>query len=178
MRPRTFFLSLWRAAASFDRAKGPEGAFIAMITRRRLIDRMRQWKSELEIDYSVDVTEAVNGSEPGTSPEVSLEAETAMKFLQLLGPQQRRTLELGFVHGLSQAEISAQLQIPLGTVKSHMRRGLIRMRECLQFEAQAESSKHRARPPSIAKQLPSMRVGGRPIAQRRQRFAPGTPSYI
>ncbi len=123
------FLNIWSSATVYDAAKGSESVFVAMIARRRLIDRRRKSKVELLVDSSVDIEEAEDWTDPGTSPQIHVEAEAAMRALQQLRPEQRRMLELGLVYGFSQSAISAQLGIPLGTVKSHMRRGLIQVRE-------------------------------------------------
>ena len=113
-----------------------------MIARRRLIDRRRKWKCEVSIDSSVDVADAVGWVDPGVLPQVSHEAEAAMRALQHLGPERRQMLELGLMQGLSQSEIAAQLNIPLGTVKSHMRRGLTQVREFLHIGTEGSSSKN------------------------------------
>jgi RNA polymerase sigma-70 factor (ECF subfamily) len=84
---------------------------------------------------STDVLESVAWSDPGTSSEISLEAEQAARALAELRPEHRQVLELGLLHGLSQSEIAARLGLPLGTVKSFMRRGLIRVREYMNLDS-------------------------------------------
>jgi RNA polymerase sigma factor (sigma-70 family) len=125
------FLHIWQNAARFDDTKGSESLFIAMLARRRLIDRLRKSSTEPPMDSSVDVTESVAWSDPGTSPETSIEAEQARRALLKLRPEQRQVIELGIMHGLSHAQIAARLNMPLGTVKSCMRRGLLRVRETM-----------------------------------------------
>ena len=122
------FLDIWRSAGRFDASQGSDKVFIAMIARRRLIDRLRKKSAEPPME-STDVLESVAWSDPGTSSEISLEAEQAARALAELRPEHRQVLELGLLHGLSQSEIAARLGLPLGTVKSFMRRGLIRVRE-------------------------------------------------
>ena len=128
------FLDIWRSAGRFDATMGSDKVFIAMIARRRLIDRLRKTSSEPPMD-SVEVLEAVAWSDPGTASETSLEAEQAARALQALRPEHRQVLELGLLHGLSQSEIAARLEMPLGTVKSFMRRGLMKVREYLNVDA-------------------------------------------
>ena len=128
------FLDIWRSAARFDATQGSDKVFIAMIARRRLIDRLRKTSSEPAMD-AVDVLETVAWSDPGTASETSVEAEQAARALHELRPDQRQVLELGLLHGLTQTEIAARLDMPLGTVKSFMRRGLIRVREYLNIDA-------------------------------------------
>jgi len=133
------FLDIWRSAARFDAAQGSVKVFIAMIARRRLIDRLRRSTNEPPMD-PVDVLDTVAWSDPGTASEVSVEAEQASRALQHLRPEQRQVLELGLLHGLSQSEIAARLGLPLGTVKSFMRRGLIAVREYMNIDASGVSA--------------------------------------
>ena len=134
------FLDIWRSAARFDASQGSEKVFIAMIARRRLIDRLRKTTAEPPMD-SVDDLESVTWCDPGTASEVSLEAEQAVRALAELRPEQRQVLELGLLHGLSQSEIAARLSMPLGTVKSFMRRGLIKVREFMNIEGERVSAR-------------------------------------
>ncbi|HEX3847553.1 MAG TPA: sigma-70 family RNA polymerase sigma factor [Steroidobacteraceae bacterium] len=128
------FLDIWRSAARYDASQGSDKVFIAMIARRRLIDRLRKTTAEPPMDR-VEVLEQVTWSDPGTASETSTDAERAARALQALRPDQRQVLELGLLHGLSQSEIAARLQMPLGTVKSFMRRGLIKVRENMNLDA-------------------------------------------
>ncbi len=127
------FLDIWRSASRFDPAQGSDKVFIAMIARRRLIDRLRKHASEPPMEPE-EVLESVASPEAESAAHVSLEAEQAARALAELRPEQRRVLELGLLHGLSQSEISARLGMPLGTVKSFMRRGLIKVREFMKVE--------------------------------------------
>jgi RNA polymerase sigma-70 factor (ECF subfamily) len=134
------FLDIWRSAARFDASQGSDKVFIAMIARRRLIDRLRKKSAEPPME-STDVLESVAWSDPGTSSEISLEAEQATRALAELRPEHRQVLELGLLHGLSQSEIAARLGLPLGTVKSFMRRGLIRVREYMNLNSESVSAR-------------------------------------
>lgn len=122
------FLDIWRSAARFDASQGSEKVFIAMIARRRLIDRLRKTAAEPPME-PLEALEFVKWSVPDHASEISLEAEQAMRALAELRPEQRQVLELGLLQGFSQSEIAARLGMPLGTVKSFMRRGLIKVRE-------------------------------------------------
>jgi RNA polymerase sigma-70 factor (ECF subfamily) len=123
------FLHIWRSAGLFDESKGSEQVFIAVIARRRLIDRLRKLSAEPPVDFCSDTLETLAWSDPGASSEDCLEAEQAKLALAELRPEQRQVLELGLLHGLTQSEIATRLSMPLGTVKSSMRRGLTRVRE-------------------------------------------------
>jgi RNA polymerase sigma-70 factor, ECF subfamily len=133
------FLSIWRSAGRFDESKSSEKLFVAMIARRRLIDRLRKASAEPPMESSTEMLESVAWTDPGTSSETSLEAEQARRALQELRPEHRQVLELGLLHGLTQAEIATRLHMPLGTVKSFMRRGIMRVRENMNIEANAVS---------------------------------------
>jgi len=136
------FLDIWRSAARFDPAQGSDKVFIAMIARRRLIDRLRKSSAEPPMD-PVEILDTVAWTDASTSSssETSMEAEQATRALAELRPEQRQVLELGLLHGLSQSEIAARLQMPLGTVKSFMRRGLIKVREQMNIEAEGASTR-------------------------------------
>ena len=152
------FLSLWTHAKAFDRTKGSEAGFVATIARRRLIDRRRKLNVELDIDPSVDVSDAPDGVDAGTAWQVLIDAEAATALLRQLRAEWRRVLELSVLDGLTQAEISAQLNMPLGTVKCYMRRGLLQMRDMLTMAADglaAVSLGREAAPPSSARRRQS-----------------------
>jgi RNA polymerase sigma-70 factor (ECF subfamily) len=133
------FLDIWRSAARFDASQGSDKVFIAMIARRRLIDRLRKTSAEPPMD-PVEALDAVAWADPGTASETSIEAEHAARALAELRPEQRQVLELGLLHGLSQSEIATRLSMPLGTVKSFMRRGLIKVRELMNIDAEGVSA--------------------------------------
>jgi RNA polymerase sigma-70 factor (ECF subfamily) len=128
------FLDIWRSAGRYDASIGPDRVFIAMIARRRLIDRLRKKSAEPPMDPP-EVLESVAWADPGALPETSAAAEQAARALAELRPEQRQVLELGLMHGFSQSEISSRLGMPLGTVKSLMRRGLLRVREHMNIDA-------------------------------------------
>jgi RNA polymerase sigma-70 factor, ECF subfamily len=134
------FLDIWRSAARFDASQGSDKVFIAMIARRRLIDRLRKTSAEPPMD-PIEVLDNLPSSETSTSSEASMEAEQATRALAALRPEQRQVLELGLLQGLSQSEIAERLKMPLGTVKSFMRRGLIKVREFMNIEAEGVSTR-------------------------------------
>lgn len=101
-----------------------------MIARRRLIDRLRHSNRRLSPDSLEDLTvEPVNNLDG--SLQMSVEAKEAAKALEVLRPEQRQVLQLSIIQGLSHQEISDATGIPLGTVKTHARRGLLQVREFL-----------------------------------------------
>lgn len=132
------FLDLWKSAARFDPAKASESTFVAMVARRRLIDLLRRTKSRPELvtmpedfDSSSDHHEVM---------ETQAEAQSAAKALELLKPEQRRVLILSIYHGMSHGEIVEATGMPLGTVKSHIRRGLTEVRNRLREDVSGEGT--------------------------------------
>jgi RNA polymerase sigma-70 factor (ECF subfamily) len=124
------FLALWKGAAQFDPEKGDESTFVAVVARRRLIDMRRRLARHAEPGELPESVEA-----PGEShverAEVVDDADRARRALAELRPEQQRVLSLSVYDGLSHQEISERTGLPLGTVKTHARRGLIRLRELL-----------------------------------------------
>ena len=124
------FLDVWKNAARFDPAQSSETTFIAMIARRRLIDRIRFSQRRITTDSLEDVmAEPVDRSDKAM--QISLEAGEAAKALESLRPEQRQVLNLSIVQGMSHQEISDATGMPLGTVKTHARRGILQAREFL-----------------------------------------------
>jgi RNA polymerase sigma-70 factor (ECF subfamily) len=124
------FVDLWKSAARFDPAVASEAAFIAMISRRRLIDRLRSAKRRPIVDGS-ESGAMPEHIDPGASPERCAEAAQAVRALDSLRPEQREVLLLSACQGLSHDEIAEKVGMPLGTVKAHVRRGLLRVRAVL-----------------------------------------------
>ncbi|MEM7262133.1 MAG: sigma-70 family RNA polymerase sigma factor [Planctomycetota bacterium] len=123
------FLDVWKNADRFDARQGSETTFIVMIGRRRCIDRMRKRGRQintapLETGFEVAETEDLGFDEVIRNDEV----EHVSQFLTSLKPEQQRILELSVYEGMSHSEISEELGLPLGTVKTHLRRGLIEVR--------------------------------------------------
>ena len=124
------FVDIWRNAERFDPEIASEATYITMIARRRLIDRYR--RSGRSPDTTVlDEENVTAGSDHEKGVEVSEEAAHARELMQQLRPKEREVLELSVSQGMSQSQIAETIDMPLGTVKTHARRGLIRLRELL-----------------------------------------------
>jgi RNA polymerase sigma factor (sigma-70 family) len=124
------FVDIWKTAAKFDPIQASETTFVAMIARRRLIDRLRHASRRISADSIDDLlAEPSDGSEGKV--QMSLEAAQAAKALDALRPEQRQVLQLSIIQGLSHQEISDATGMPLGTVKTHARRGILQAREIL-----------------------------------------------
>jgi RNA polymerase sigma-70 factor (ECF subfamily) len=126
------FLDIWKSSGRFDPSVASEATFIATIARRRLIDRRRKVgrapKREGMVEETVDDPQM---AEPGTGSATSEEAQSVQHAMGELSEEQRRVLRLSVVHGLSHQSIAEATGLPLGTVKTHARRGLIRIRKVL-----------------------------------------------
>ncbi len=123
------FVELWRSAGRFDPAAGTELTFVLTIAKRRLIDRTRR----LRRTPLPDGDALVDNVTARTDDDVDVRDELAglSKALDLLRPEQRTVIELAYLDGQTHQEIARDTGMPLGTVKSHARRGLSRVREIL-----------------------------------------------
>ncbi len=124
------FLEVWKNSGKYDEGISSEATFITMIARRRLIDRHRKQTRTLETVAMDPDFNSPSESEPDRV-ELAEEATLARECLNQLRPDERQVLELSIFHHLPQVKIAEKLEIPLGTVKTHARRGLMRMRELL-----------------------------------------------
>ena len=124
------FVDIWKNSGRFDESRSSETTFIAMIARRRLIDRIRFSSRRISADSLDDVL-----LEPFTradqAMQISIEAGQAAEAMRTLRPEQQQVLRLSIIQGMSHQEISDATGMPLGTVKTHARRGLLHVRENL-----------------------------------------------
>jgi RNA polymerase sigma-70 factor, ECF subfamily len=125
------FLQTWRQAGEFDPTRGRAIAWLATLARSRALDRRRALASR-----SRTAAEAANEGEDSSSDSVlqAMVAEDARRVrraLESIPEAQREVLRLAYFEGLSQSEIAARLVRPLGTVKTHTRLGLLKLRELL-----------------------------------------------
>lgn len=132
------FIDVWKNAAKFDEKLSSETTFIAMIARRRIIDRIRFAGRRISAESLEDIV-----AEPATrsdeTMQIGVEARQAAQAMNALKPEQRQVLQLSIVHGLSHQEIANATGMPLGTVKTHARRGILQTRELLGLGKTGES---------------------------------------
>jgi RNA polymerase sigma-70 factor (ECF subfamily) len=129
------FVDLWRSAARFDPAVASEATFVTMIARRRLIDRRRK-RSRAGAPDSLTEDPAGPVLSERHSVDVAEEARQAREAMQALRPEERLVLELALLEGRTHREIAEAANMPLGTVKTHARRGLLRLRALLGVEGE------------------------------------------
>jgi RNA polymerase sigma-70 factor (ECF subfamily) len=122
------FVEIWRQAARFDPSRGSVRTWAVTIAHRRAVDRVRSEQSHRDRQVSV----AAGAADAPASPEEgALEADErrrARAAMATLPPQQREALELAFYDGLTHVQIAERLDVALGTVKTRIRDGLIRLR--------------------------------------------------
>ena len=119
------FVELWRKATHFDPERGSEASFVATLTRRRLIDSGRRMSRRPELAMLEEEAESVAASDEGLrNVDLCDEAAHAARALEELRPEERQVVLLSVRDGLSHSEIAETTGLPLGTVKSHIRRGL------------------------------------------------------
>jgi RNA polymerase sigma-70 factor, ECF subfamily len=127
------FLHVWKAAATFDASRGPVLAWLLVATRSRSIDRLRSRRPA----RSAGVRSLEEASEMASRED--LEADAAGREWEArcraaigqLPEEQRHALELAYFEGLTHQEIAQRTATPLGTVKTRVRLGLMKLRECI-----------------------------------------------
>jgi len=139
------FLDLWRHAGRFDPSVAAEKTFVLTIARRRLIDRRRRLSARPE---ALGEPPEQPADQPAAVETLAIEDESARVRAELaqLPDGQREVIEMAVDRGMSQTEIAAKTGLPLGTVKSHARRGMRTLRDRLR--SPTPSSAHSAAPAS------------------------------
>ena len=127
------FVQVWKTAGSFDEGRGKPIGWLIMLTRSRAIDRLRSRKTRTRVTESMakdasQVGEARTPADEALATEAQRTVRTALKSLP---SEQRVAIELAYFGGLTQFEIAQQLSQPLGTVKTRIRNGMMRLREQL-----------------------------------------------
>ncbi|HUL16799.1 MAG TPA: sigma-70 family RNA polymerase sigma factor [Terriglobales bacterium] len=128
------FLQLWRNASRYDASRGPFLPWLLTLARNRALDQLRL-KSERQRrreDQAEEPPAVFSAPDYESALDEKRQAERVRSLMNLLNPRQRRAIELAYFEGLSHSEIAESLQEPLGTVKSWIRNGLMRLKEGLQ----------------------------------------------
>jgi RNA polymerase sigma-70 factor, ECF subfamily len=129
------FIQVWNKAADFDEARGRPFTWLVTLARSRAIDRLRQLGSRerTAVEAGRDASDVLVDAEDDAIK--SEQGAAVRKALAELPEEQRRTLLLAYFEGLTQTEIAAKLNTPLGTVKTRMRSGMMKLRELLGAQA-------------------------------------------
>ena len=124
------FLRVQGRAGQFDPSRGAADAWLSAVVRHAALDIARaRGREQLTDDPALG--DAAVEADALERVAADTEARRLKDCLSELDEKHRRGIVLAFVHGLSHAQVAAQLDLPLGTVKSWIRRGLLRLRECL-----------------------------------------------
>jgi len=137
------FMQLWKSAATFDANRCSERGFVALIARRRLIDRLRSLRTRRGREVALDPVELDEHAAAGVHSEP--DAHKAAQLIAALPEERRTVLMLFLADGCSHSEISERTGMPLGTVKSVVRRSLLLIREQLGLRVDGGLRKEGAR---------------------------------
>lgn len=133
------YVHVWQQAAAFDSARGNVRAWLIIMAKNRSIDRLRKRRSTVSLDDEREqgLVATLAGDEDGPDQVLSrFQSGSAVhRALAALTPLRRRLLGLAFFRGMSHQEIADTVKLPLGTVKSHVRRALASMQSALAAEA-------------------------------------------
>lgn len=127
------YTQVWRQAHTYDGSRGTPGGWLMTLARTRAIDRFRAGASERGKLESLDAVEFFVSDD--RTPEQNVESEQRRRLVQdaleVLTPDQREAIALAYFYGFSQSEIAEKLNLPLGTVKTRMRLGMMKLRDAL-----------------------------------------------
>jgi RNA polymerase sigma-70 factor, ECF subfamily len=126
------FSQVWRQSARFDVTRGNVAAWLVTLTRTRAIDLLRRRRVRADVSVPANPGDRADQA-PGQDVQVEWQSRAGQvkRALDALPPLQRMAVELAFYDGLTHAEIAEQLEVPLGTVKTRVRQGLLKLRESL-----------------------------------------------
>lgn len=127
------FVQAWRRSSSFDPARGALGSWLAGIARNRVMDLLRARQRQHALADKVAGETRPDGP-AGADPEQVVDAMLVADALADLGEPQEAIMRLAFYDGFTHEQIAGRLNMPLGTVKSHIRRSLQRLRRRLEVD--------------------------------------------
>jgi RNA polymerase sigma-70 factor (ECF subfamily) len=125
------FLQVWRRAADFDENRGRPFTWLVTLTRSRGIDRLRTLAARERVAAAGAKEVSEEFSDAASDAFRSEQRGLVNKALAQLPDEQKRPLMLAYFDGLTQSEIATRLDTPLGTVKTRMRSGMMKLRELL-----------------------------------------------
>lgn len=128
-------IEVWRTSTRFDRTRGSASSWILTMAHRRAVDRVRSAQAAHDRDQRSAQREHVAGYDVvAEQVEVRLEQEQVRRCLSALTDLQRESVRLAYYGGYTYREVAELLGTPLGTIKTRLRDGLIRLRDCLGVE--------------------------------------------
>jgi RNA polymerase sigma-70 factor, ECF subfamily len=125
-------LEVWRTAPRFDAAKGGAMSWVMTIAHRRAVDRVRSETSATQREQKVAPDPVSGPDDVADAVEASLEGQRVRRCLEGLTEVQRESVRLAYYGGYPYPQVAKLLGVALGTVKTRIRDGLIRMRDCME----------------------------------------------
>ena len=130
------FINIWKIAGDYKSTLSPPMAWMALVVRSRGLDFLRRRASERadrmqELDDVISDTVAGDSPNPMDVAQASEQAKALHNCLSLLDNKQREVVSLAYMRDMSHGELAEQLKLPLGTVKTWIRRGLEQLRGCM-----------------------------------------------
>jgi RNA polymerase sigma factor (sigma-70 family) len=130
------FINIWNHAASYQPGLAAPMTWMTAIVRNKAFDLLRRTDNAVEIDadaFDRDITEALESADPTPieALQLSQDAKALARCLARLEALHRQAIALAFFHDLSHSEVAERMKLPIGTVKTWVRRGLDRLRSCL-----------------------------------------------
>ncbi|HSW17566.1 MAG TPA: sigma-70 family RNA polymerase sigma factor [Ramlibacter sp.] len=130
------YLNIWRIADAYSASLSPPMAWMGVVVRSRGLDFLRRRASQgvdrsVELDDAIQETLSCDSASPLDLTQASEQAWALHECLRKLEARQREVLSLAYLRDLSHSELAAQLRLPIGTVKTWIRRGIDQLRGCM-----------------------------------------------
>lgn len=136
------FINVWQQAGSYAASLSTPMTWLISVVRNKCLDHLRKYKPQLDYtdsldDRASDLTheEAAENIGPHELFDFTMRKAELHRCMALLDPPQRQSIALAYYVGLSHSELADHLQVPLGTAKAWVRRGLCRLRNCFESPA-------------------------------------------
>jgi RNA polymerase sigma-70 factor, ECF subfamily len=124
-------VDVWRTASRYEPGRGSAMSWVMMLAHRRAVDRVRSAQASAEREQRAGREAGPAYDEVAENVQVNLEREQVRRCLSTLTETQRESITLAYYAGYTYREVGELLKVPLGTIKTRMRDGLIRLRDCL-----------------------------------------------
>ncbi|GAA2172807.1 ECF RNA polymerase sigma factor SigK [Agrococcus versicolor] len=126
------FVDMWRKAPTYDSARGSAIGWALALAHSKAVDRVRSSQSQRDRDERIGIRDSVAPFDVvSEAADVRLEGKRVREALETLTEAHREAIVLAYYGGLTQTEIAERLQTPLGTVKTRLRDGMIRLRAAM-----------------------------------------------
>jgi len=124
------FLEIWQNATRYDSSKGGASTWIMTMSHRRAVDRVRASQSSRDRDTKIGIRDYdADYDNVSETVQTRIEHERVEKAMQRLTELQRQAVSLAYYGGYSHSEVATLLSVPIGTVKTRLRDGMIRLRD-------------------------------------------------